>query len=251
MHLKSGDSFRGLVNALGSAGASVGSTNSWSLVFHLAAWRKHEQVEVGELRCEMAVGKPELTEAMKRIDAYSIVDIRVADLTAKNVVVMSSVEIHAEEDTELTGIREALQIPVRLNSQDFGQLELDRRFGDYSGEVDWWGSHVTLTLTCADHELTEAVLASANTLFEAKEKWCAKIKQFAADQLLDLKNDNWLHEDEGEVSQAEFISCMTLTEVLIDESGDFTFYYDDGDLFWGHSISVSGNLKQGLLEAGI
>lgn len=251
MQLKSGDSFRGLVNALGSGGTSVGSTDSWSLVFHLAAWRKHEQVEAGELRCEMPVAKPELSEAMKRIDAYSIVDIRVADLTAGDVVVVSSVEIHAEEDTELADIREALQIPVRLNTQDFGQLELDRRFGDYSGEVDWWGSHVKLSLTCADHELTDAVLASASTLFRAKEKWCGKIKQFAADQLLDLKNDNWLHEDEGEVSQAEFISCMTLTEVLIDESGDFTFYYDDGDLFWGHSVAVSGNLKQGLLEAGI
>jgi hypothetical protein len=251
MQLMPGDTFRGLVNALGSAGASVAGTDKWCLAFHLAAWRENGQVETGRLRCELPVSKPELAEAMKLVRAYSIVEMRVAGLTTTNVVTVSSIETRVEDDVELANIRAGLQIPVYLTTQHFGQLVLDRRFGEYAGEVDWWGSRVSLALNCEGHESTQAVLAAANELFNAKDVWNPKITEFAADRLLQLKNDYWLDEDEGEISRAKFISCMTMTEVSVDEGGYFTFYYDDGDIFLGHGISVSGNLKQGLLEASI
>ena len=69
--------------------------------------------------------------------------------------------------------------------------------------------------------------------------------------LLELKNDAWLDEDESEVSAEEFIARMELSSVSIHADGGFEFWFDDGDLFWGHSIMVSGNIQDGLDDAGI
>jgi len=60
--LKSGSKGRGQVNALGSAGSSVGAADNWKLIFHLAAWRHDGIVSRGELRSEMPVSKAALKE---------------------------------------------------------------------------------------------------------------------------------------------------------------------------------------------
>ena len=43
---------------------------------------------------------------------------------------------------------------------------------------------------------------------------------------------------------------MKLQSIVFYPDGDFNFWYDDGDLFWGHSIAISGNLE-GLKDADI
>ena len=61
--------------------------------------------------------------------------------------------------------------------------------------------------------------------------------QFAAGKLLDTHNDGW---NEGKpISAQAFIQRMTLESVSIDPQGKVELYYNDGDLFWGHSIVVS------------
>jgi len=37
----------------------------------------------------------------------------------------------------------------------------------------------------------------------------------------------------------------------VHEDGEFEFWYDDGDLFWGHVILVDGNIQTGLSQASI
>ena len=61
--------------------------------------------------------------------------------------------------------------------------------------------------------------------------------QFAAAKLLDTHNEGW---NEGKpISAQTFIQRMTLESVSIDPEGKVELYYNDGDLFWGHSIVVS------------
>jgi len=40
---------------------------------------------------------------------------------------------------------------------------------------------------------------------------------------------------------------MTIEAISLYPNGDFAMYFLDGDLFWGHSISVTGNVN-GVLE---
>lgn len=66
-----------------------------------------------------------------------------------------------------------------------------------------------------------------------------------------LKNEGWLDEDEAPLTEADFLSRLTLRALTVDEFGHFTFWYDDGDVFWGHAIEAHGTLADGVRGADI
>jgi hypothetical protein len=68
-------------------------------------------------------------------------------------------------------------------------------------------------------------------------------------ELLSLKNEAWREEGESPLAAADFIKRMKLESISVLTNGDIEFWHDDGDLFWGHAIEVSGNLKKGLTRA--
>ena len=77
-----------------------------------------------------------------------------------------------------------------------------------------------------------------------------KAKEYSAYKLLELKNDSWLEEDEKEVTEKEFKERMRFTGLHI-FSESATFYFDDDDLFWGHTIEVTANQKLEFTNADI
>jgi hypothetical protein len=44
---------------------------------------------------------------------------------------------------------------------------------------------------------------------------------------------------------------MKLESITVHPDGRFEFWFDDGDLFWGHSIAVRGSLAEGPTEASV
>ena len=69
-------------------------------------------------------------------------------------------------------------------------------------------------------------------------------KQFAANNLLELKNSTWLEEDETTLNEDNFVKKMALSSISFDKKMAYTLSYNDSDLFWGHTISVNFT-KQG------
>lgn len=65
----------------------------------------------------------------------------------------------------------------------------------------------------------------------------------ATADLLDLKNTTWLEEDESEVSVGAFRTRLCLAAVTVGPDG-LTFDYDDGDLFWGHTVRVERDVDR-------
>lgn len=59
------------------------------------------------------------------------------------------------------------------------------------------------------------------------------------DQLLALKNDAWLDEEEEELSKEEFQQRVTLSGLAFYADGSAAIYCDDDDLFFGHTIEIS------------
>lgn len=59
----------------------------------------------------------------------------------------------------------------------------------------------------------------------------------AANELLETKNRAWLEEGEAPLTAETFMQRLRLTEVVFEDGGIF-FWYDDDDMFWGHTISV-------------
>ncbi len=91
----------------------------------------------------------------------------------------------------------------------------------------------------------------AEVLWSDPFMWKKRIDQYAVRELLDLKNGTWLEEGEAELTADQFIARMKLESIMISSDGKFEFWHDDGDLFWGHAIQVSGNVKDGPTQADI
>lgn len=84
--------------------------------------------------------------------------------------------------------------------------------------------------------------AAALALAQRTETWLGsnmdKLKEYAATELLDLKNEEWIDEDETPLTQSEFIAGLTVSEILLFADGNFQLFFDDNDMFWGHHVVI-------------
>ena len=69
-------------------------------------------------------------------------------------------------------------------------------------------------------------------------------KQFATNNLLELKNNTWLEKDDYPLNEDDFIKKLTLGSISFDKKMAYTLSYNNSDLFWGHTIGVDF-MKQG------
>jgi hypothetical protein len=100
-------------------------------------------------------------------------------------------------------------------------------------------------------ESIEAALKTAETIWSRQTEWTQRVTAYAVAQLLQLKNDFWLEDNEQPLSADDFVERMDLESISFDNDGDFEFWHDDGDPFWGHLIQICGNLTDGLTRADI
>jgi len=156
-----------------------------------------------------------------------------------------------EPDHELESIAAELQRPVVIFEPPFGELVLDRTYDRFECTAEWLGQATELVLPVNDDKPPEASLRIAHSLWTNAAAWNERIQQAVVTDLLQLKNGAWLQEDEQPVTAAEFLARTTLTTISISEDAEFEFWCDDGDLFWGHSIMVRGDLENGPTDVGI
>jgi len=69
--------------------------------------------------------------------------------------------------------------------------------------------------------------------------------------LLGLKNSTWLDENETQITEKNFLKKVKLTSVNFFDDTSFELYYDDGNIFGGHSIVVSITANKELKDATI
>ena len=141
--------------------------------------------------------------------------------------------------------------PKIYKDKVLGEFTLDERIDQLFRKINWPGGYVTLNVENCDGEELAGVFATANKIVKAKKEWDKKIKEFAAGELLELKNNSWLDDDETEITADQFVEKIKIETIDISQDNEFEFYLDDGDIFWGHTIIVSGNLEDGLSDAQI
>ena len=64
------------------------------------------------------------------------------------------------------------------------------------------------------------------------------IEETICHELLETKNEDWLEEGEKEVSEKDFMKRLTLEDINFFDDSSAELYFNDGDLFWGHSIVI-------------
>ena len=102
----------------------------------------------------------------------------------------------------------------------------------------------------ADGSIEDAI-KTAETLWADEAGWKQRADDYAVEKLLPLKNASWLEDNDVEVTSNEFKARMKLVSITVEGKGRFTFWHEDGDLFWGHSIEIRGTLEVGLIDADI
>ena len=154
-------------------------------------------------------------------------------------------------DRELKAILDEQKKPVTFWESGLGTFTLNRAVRWFELEADWLGQPARLEFD-QDENRADCLL-HLHTLMDNQQEWDRRIRSFAAGKLLELANQ-WAQEDgeeesPREVTQEDFMSRMELDAVQIYEDGAFDFWFNDGDLFWGHAIHVTGSLESGPEDA--
>jgi hypothetical protein len=139
-----------------------------------------------------------------------------------------------------------LQKTVTYDDDFFGRFTFDRGPDWYTANVDWNGESISLHLSVEQSDKIDVPLGFARELWNNQSTWNQRAQDFAVQELLSLKNEDWLDEDETELTPEQFKRRMRLEEIEVRSDGSFRFWHDDGNLFYGHSIEVSGSVSAGL-----
>ena len=152
-----------------------------------------------------------------------------------------------EIDPEMKAILEEQKKPVSIWVPELGTFTLNRLVNWFEAEVEWLGQPARLDID--REEDWDACVEQAKALMADQKSWDEKVRSFAADQLLEQAND-WAQdaaegEEPEEITREQFMERLELDAVQISADGRFEFWFNDGDLFWGHAIHVTGSLDQG------
>ena len=155
-------------------------------------------------------------------------------------------------DPDLKAILEEQKKPESTYVEDLGTFVLNRQVGWYEAEVDWLDGKVRLDFDKGEEAEMKAAQDTARALLADARSWDERVRTFAAGQLTDLANQFAREEGEepcSDITPQDFASRLELDAVQVDDRGGFTFWFEDGEMFWGRSIRVSGTLAAGPEEA--
>jgi hypothetical protein len=251
----------------GVGGSKSPGDELWHMSFELAAWARPDgPVQHSKLWVCRDVDDDELKSYQQRLPDYSVVALEVGLVEDfpdwRPEAWLYAVLPEPPARPELFEIADELGKPVTTEDPQFGTFTLDRRIGWYEAQTFWGAHSISLHLKPNregddndddddDDDGIFGCLICAKALWEGQEEWDREVREYMVNELLDLKNGTWLEEDEAELSAEEFLQRVTLESISIDSEGEFEFWFGDGDLFWGHSIMVSGALDRGVDDAGI
>lgn len=245
----------GVVGANGPGAGRTPPETMWTMNLKLIAWRKDGgPVHKESIMVTKRVDDEGLQELQGKITSTSMITFTgkicpespFGDTRALLVEYVGNCT-----DQALSEVLSEYKKPVEMHDELLGKLTLNRSVDWFEGKVVWNGSQIDLSLSLDTSGKPDAAIETAKTLLKNMSAWSKQVDEYAVRDLLALKNDVWLEGGEQEVSQDEFISRMSIMSITTYPDGEFEFWHDDGDLFWGHVILVSGSLSEGLTNVEI
>ncbi len=115
----------------------------------------------------------------------------------------------------------------------------------YEGTVVLNGEELGVSIILEDEGETEKIEQLMNTLFGGIDTLLPKAKECIAEEFLELYNDNWRFGDDDEddpdkpeLTKEQFMEALSLQSLLF-YSEDVEVFFDDNDMFLGHSLIAS------------
>ena len=115
----------------------------------------------------------------------------------------------------------------------------------YDGTVVVGEKELGVSIILEDEGETEKIEQLMNTFISEIDTLLPKAKECIANEFLDLYNDNWRFGDDDEddpdkpeLTKEEFMEALSLRSLLF-YSEDVEVFFDDNDMFLGHSLIAS------------
>jgi len=250
------DIILGVVGPNGAGASRSQGEDLWTVTFTLYAWRRKGcSIKQQEITIRKRVVDAEKNELRSSINPYDIVELKARiseeDVSGTSQGLLIEIIDGNAQDKELEKYAEDLQKPVVFTDDYFGEFTLDRTVNWFEAEVDWRSKPIRLSLSMDNCENRDGLVDIARSLWKSQNLWSRKITDFAITELLSLKNESWLETGKKELTPRDFARKMKLESITLYPDGSFEFWHNDGDLFWGHSILVSGDMEKGPTDADI
>ncbi|MDA1475176.1 DUF2262 domain-containing protein [Bacillus changyiensis] len=234
------------------AGRATGDV-MWNASIPVIAWKEihsNSPAIQKELRLEWLVNDDEWQKTRDIFKANTIVKLYVRK--GNKAMMLVKVIDTAYQDDELQSILNEALKPIDYKDSKLGTFKLNKAVKLFEKEITWAGQAGILYFDWHENEQEmKASLATAHILFQDQVQWDAKIRAYAAEELVELAND-WLQDNDeteiDEITKELFIELMEFSSISVYSDGDFEVFFDDGDMFWGHSIIVSGH-RNGTFES--
>ena len=142
----------------------------------------------------------------------------------------------------------------KIYSKILGELVYDKEMDWFEGEVTWSGTSINLYVGGDSETELNRNISIAEDIVKNQQKWNDTVRKYAAKQLTELAND-WADDEEPEepheITEQEFAERIDLCGIDIQGDGNYTFWFNDDDMFWGHSVTVYGDMENGCTDAAI
>ena len=233
-------------------GGRAGKEKLWTASIGLTAWLEEGEPELhrGEFVLSTIADGRLLEHLRHRTRPDSVIRFqgRVSE-DGKRLLLLDLPE--PAFDPELKAVLAEQKKPVTFEAEGM-KFTLNRQVDWFETEVNWPNATISLVFDAGeDHE---ACAARAKQLLEAAADWDRRVREYAAKELTGLAND-WAEELEAggsqEISPKQFAERLELESIEVRASGGFQFWFGDGDLFYGHSVWVTGDLEGGPDDAAM
>lgn len=239
----------------GFSGGKLPKEKLWTASIGLTAWMEEDGPDVHREEIGLVtLADDKLMEYLRqRVPRDFIIKVKVRPALDGKRMLMEELP-QPGFDPELKAILEEQKKPVTLEDEALGTFTLNRSVNWFETDVDWLGQSVSLTFDSDENQAGS--LQTAHALVAAQQDWDRQVRERAAGELLDLAGD-WARdganegEEPEEITRESFMERMELDAIEVCEDGSFEFWFNDGGLFWGHSIRVSGSLSEGATDASM
>ena len=243
----------------GVSGGKAGGEKLWRASINLICFKSLITSEISreELNLSWLADDRELDLWREKIPSYSV--HRVTVRRGKYDMMMEEHLERIEDDLELNRVIEEDKKPVYYSDSFFGEFSLEKTVKVFEKKINWVNRECILTFDLEEEEEMKTSLKVAENIYINMKEWDLKFREFAAKELLELSNE-WLEDekecmDENESAQIEsitkenFMKRMAIESISVRADGEFDVFFEDGGLFWGHCIIVSGNIDTGVSSA--
>lgn len=234
---------QGVVVASGPTGSEVSATGDWKFHVSLQPWsRAGAELNGRRLTLNRVVSKAlyeelkayflphRIVEVTVRIDPVALGDANADWLHSALVGVVEPVAV----SEQLVAIQKRSMTPFEITDSFFGVLRLERQWDWFSGKRRGPDGDYDLSIEC--HLYEEADLPRARALIESLEITLPEIKRIVALALIETHETTWDTEEPLTVDLVVHRSKLSLAHVH--RNGSIDVYFDDGQLFLGHVISI-------------